>query len=216
MTYADETRSARVPLQGEVDFTMMYASHDAFARDLHRLTDAARHGDPLDPAVLAGWQVFERQLHVHHTSEDAALWPALRRAVQHAGEVEVLDDMESEHAVLDPFIATIDEAFGAGDHEALGRTAEVLAAGLTAHMAHEEASALPLVETYLGRKGWAAFTGHIRSTQGMSGAAEFVPWLLDDAPAATRTQVFKVLPPPVKLLYRAVWLPRYRRTRHWT
>ncbi len=211
MTYADH----RTPLTGQVDFTMMYAGHDAFARDVARLTDACRRGDALKPSVRSGWQVFERQLHVHHRSEDAALWPALRAAVKHAGEVAVLDDMEAEHALIDPSLAAIDQAFADRDPAALSRSAHELAAGLTAHMGHEETDALPLVETYLGTKGWAAFIGHIRSEQGISGAAEFMPWLLDGAGSATRNQVFSVLPPPVRVVYRAVWAPRWRRARHW-
>ncbi|MDX6246510.1 MAG: hypothetical protein QOE76_4233 [Frankiales bacterium] len=213
MTQAPETRT---PLRGEVDFTMMYASHDAFARDLRRLTEACRNGIVLTPAVRSGWQVFERQLHVHHQSEDAALWPALRAAVLHPSEVAVLDDMEREHSVLDPYLARIDEAFRAGDVDAVGEAASVLAAGLTAHMAHEESAALPLVETYLGSKGWATFTGHIRSTQGIRGAAEFLPWLLDEATTSTRRDVLGLLPPPVKVLYRGVWAPRWRKARHWS
>jgi hypothetical protein len=213
MTQAPETRT---PLRGEVDFTMMYASHDAFARDLRRLTEACRNGTVLTPAVRSGWQVFERQLHVHHRSEDAALWPALRAAVLHPTEVAVLDDMEREHSVLDPYLERIDEAFRAGDVDAVGEAASVLAAGLTAHMAHEESAALPLVETYLGSKGWATFTGHIRSTQGIRGAAEFLPWLLDEATTSTRRDVLGLLPPPVKVLYRGVWAPRWRKARHWS
>lgn len=213
MTQAPETRT---PLHGEVDFTMMYASHDAFARDLRRLTDGCRDGRAASPGRQAGWQVFERQLHVHHTAEDTALWPALRAAVLHPAEVGVLDDMEREHGMLDPLLGRIDEAFTAGDADTLSAAASTLQAGLTAHMAHEESAALPLIETYLGRKGWEGFTDHMRATRGISGAAEFMPWLLDDAPAATRREVLGLLPPPVKLLYRTVWAPRWRKAGYWS
>jgi hypothetical protein len=50
----DDTRRRR-PLQGTVDFTLMYAVHDAFHRDLRRLTAAVEAGQTADPAVRAGW-----------------------------------------------------------------------------------------------------------------------------------------------------------------
>ena len=61
-------------------------------------------------------------------------------------------------------------------------------------MRHEENAALPLVDAYLGRAGWAEFARQIRSTQGISGAAEYLPWLLDGAPAETAKQVLGALP----------------------
>ena len=36
---------------GKVDFTFMYAAHDAFSRDLRRLAAAAEAGRTADPAV---------------------------------------------------------------------------------------------------------------------------------------------------------------------
>ena len=37
--------SEPTPLTGQVDFTMMYVAHDAFARDLHRMAAASERGD---------------------------------------------------------------------------------------------------------------------------------------------------------------------------
>jgi hypothetical protein len=84
--------------------------------------------------------------------------------------------------------------------------------GLGAHMRHEENEALPLVETYLGPPGWAAFVGDIRKTQGVRGGATYFPWLLDGATEETSAVILKVLPPPVRFVYRRVWAPRYRKS----
>src|SRR3984885_8106688 len=65
------------PAPGRVDFTVMYAAHDAFDRDLSRLTEAVRSGRTADPAVRAGWATFKNQLHLHHTAEDIPRWPPL-------------------------------------------------------------------------------------------------------------------------------------------
>jgi hypothetical protein len=37
------------------------------------------------------------------------------------------------------------------------------------------------------------------------------PWALSDADPDLRDRVLGNLPSPVRLLYRVVWLPRYRR-----
>ncbi len=96
--------------------------------------------------------------------------------------------------------------------KALGRAADALTKLLTAHMRHEENAALPLVETYLGREGWAAFGQEIRTTQGgIRGGAQYLPWVLDDASGPTTTKFLRQLPVPARLLYRWVWAPRYRR-----
>src|SRR6266581_3445673 len=61
-----------------LDLTLMVAFHDAFRRDLAHLASAtSRHRAQLDEpdrrtAVLAGWELFKTELHLHHTAEDGA------------------------------------------------------------------------------------------------------------------------------------------------
>ena len=168
-------------LGGQVDFTMMYASHDAFARDLRRLAAACGTGGQPSARTKAAWAMFQHQLHVHHTSEDEALWPPLRAAVSAASDVAVLDEMEREHGGIEPALERVAESLASGNSDAAAREIALLAMDLGDHMAHEERAALPLVEAYLGRAGWAKFGAHIRRTQGVRAAATFLPWLLDEA-----------------------------------
>ena len=198
-----------------VDFTMMYVAHDAFSRDLRRLTAACERGEETTPPVVAGWEMFKKQLSIHHTAEDVALWPRLREKVVFPEESAVLDEMEIEHAQLEPMLERLDKALAAHDTTTALETSRVLTESLTGHMRHEESQALPLVEKRLGNRGWQAFGRHFRKTQGLSGGAEFFPWLLDSAPDATRTHVLAMFPPPVRLLYRRIWAPRYERTPRW-
>jgi iron-sulfur cluster repair protein YtfE (RIC family) len=209
----DDTR--RRPLQGKVDFTIMYVVHDAFHRDLRCLTAAVEAGRTADPAVRAGWATFKNQLHVHHTAEDTSLWPPLRQKVTRPGDVAVLDAMEAEHARIDPLLAQVDTSLAAPGHPGLAGNAAALAQTLADHMKHEENQALPLVEAHLGPKGWAAFRKELRKSQGLRGGAEFIPWMLDGAPADTSKQVLSSMPPPARLLYRVAWRPRYARTPRW-
>jgi hypothetical protein len=166
MTTDDAQR--RRSLRGKVDFTMMYAAHDAFQRDLRRLTAVVGAGRTADPAVRAGWETFK----IHHAVEDEALWPPLRQKVIGSDEASVLDAMEAEHARIDPLLSRVDASFAAADGAALAENAGALAAALEAHMEHEEDQALPLVEARLGPEGWAGFIKAIRARQGLRGAAE--------------------------------------------
>jgi hypothetical protein len=93
--------------------------------------------------------------------------------------------------------------------------AGALAQTLAAHMKHEEDQAPPLVEAHLGPDGWAAFRKATGKIQGLRGGAEFFPWMLDGASADASKKVLGMLPPPARLLYRAVWRPRYARTLRW-
>lgn len=200
---------------GAVDFTFMYAAHDAFSRDLRRLAAAVEAGRTAEPAVRTGWATFKNQLHVHHTAEDRWLWPALRNKVTRPGEVSVLDAMEAEHARIDPLLARVDASLAATGLAGLAASASALTSALTAHMEHEEDHALPLVEAHLGPDGWAAFGKAAGKSEGLRGAAELFPWMLDGAPADTSKRLLGMLPPPARLLYRALWRPGYARTPRW-
>lgn len=201
---------------GKVDFTFMYAAHDAFSRDLRRLAAAVEEGRTADPAVRAGWATFRNQLHVHHTAEDRWLWPALRDKVTQPGEVSVLDAMEAEHRRIDPLLSRVDASLTATGLAGLADNASALASVLAAHMEHEEDHALPLVEARLGPAGWAAFGKAAGKSEGLKGAAELFPWMLDGATADTSKRLLGMLPPPARLLYRTLWRPGYARTPRWS
>jgi hemerythrin-like domain-containing protein len=209
---SDYAHADRRILKGEVDFLMMYATHDAFARHLEGLIGAIEHGMQAAASTSARWELFKHQLHVHHTVEDVSLWPPLRLAISEPDEVAVLDAMEAEHAEIDPQLARVDVALAAGDVAASAASIRDLVASLGAHMRHEENEALPLVERYLGRSGWAVFGSDMRKQHGMRGGAVFFPWLLDGAAPITSAKVLAMLPGGVRYLYRRVWEPRYRKS----
>ena len=117
--------------------------------------------------------------------------------------------MARSRARIDPLLSQVDASLAAsGPVGALAQT-------LAAHMKHEEDQALPLVEAHLGPDGWAAFRKATGKIQGLRGGAEFFPWMLDGASADTSKKVLGMLPPPARLLYWAVWRPRYARTPRW-
>lgn len=196
----------------EPDFTPMLAAHDAFRRDLDRLVAAAAAGLGSDPTVRAGWETFQDQLDIHHKAEDEALWPRMRtRLADRPGDLALLDAMEAEHDRVDPLLDAVASALDTPG-PALREAAENLSAALREHLEHEERDTLPLITA----EEWKSFAAHIRKKQGLSGAAEFIPWLMDDATATGRRGAFLAsLPLPARLVYRLRWQPRYSKARRW-
>jgi Hemerythrin HHE cation binding domain len=221
---------------GDADLTIMLAAHDAFRRDLTRLARAAAAADLSDPArrrsVAAGWELFKRELHLHHTAEDELIWPALRPRLAHSQHaLSVLDAMEEEHGRIDPLLAAVDAGFAAAarDSEAardvidargpgIDRLADVidaLTSTLTGHLAHEERDGLPLIGVALTAGEWRKVGFRIARQNGMSAGSEMFAWMLDGADRSAATDTLGQLPPPVRLLYRTVWKPRFAKTPRW-
>jgi iron-sulfur cluster repair protein YtfE (RIC family) len=199
-----------------INFTEMYVTHDGFRRDLERLASAAAAGRAGSPGVREGWETFKRQLHVHHTVEDAWLWPRLRQRVSgRADDLALLDAMEAEHSVLDPRLASVDAAMAAGSADLPARVEELRTA-LDTHLTHEETDALPLIQSVMTPKDWGGFRGAMARKQRLSGAAEWIPWITDGMSPGDAGKWLKRMPPPLRLLYRASWQSRYRDRNLWS
>jgi hemerythrin HHE cation binding domain-containing protein len=215
---------------GDADLAIMLAAHRAFRRDLTRLARAAaRPAGSLrsEPArrrsVEAGWELFKHELHLHHTAEDELIWPALRPRLVHSEHARsVLDAMEEEHSRIDPLLAAVDAAFAgapeAGDWPGQDRLADVidvLTSTLTGHLAHEEKDGLPLIGAALTAAEWRGVGFRIARRNGLSAGGEMFAWMLDGAGREDAAATMGSLPPPVRLLYRTIWKPRYQRTPRW-
>jgi Hemerythrin HHE cation binding domain len=212
---------------GDADLTIMIAAHDAFRRDLTRLARAAASADLPRPAkrqsVAAGWELFKRQLHMHHTAEDEIIWPVLRPRLAHSeAALSVLDAMESEHERIDPLLAAVDAAFaqhdaaaGAAGDDRLADVIDVLTSTLTGHLAHEERDGLPLIGTALTAAEWRGVGRKIASKNGLAAGSEMFSWILDGTDREHAAASLGQLPPPLRMLYRAVWKPRFEKTPRW-
>ena len=175
---------------GDADLTIMLAAHDAFRRDLTRLVRAAAAADLSDPArrrsVAAGWELFKRELHLHHTAEDEVIWPVLRPRLAHSEHaLSVLDAMEEEHERIDPLLAAVDAAFAQRGEDSLADVIDALVSTLTGHLAHEERDGLPLIGVALTAAEWRGVGFKIARRNGLSEGGEMFAWMLDGAAAAT-------------------------------
>lgn len=208
---AVQTQERRAAVRGEIDFSMMYIAHDAFNRHMTRLLEALETDDGFTPEARGTWELFVRTLRAHHKAEDAALWPALRRAVSAPDDLAIIDAMEAEHAEIDPRIVAITAADRDHRVDDIREELAALQTGLSAHMRHEETEALPLLERTLGPNGWAAFPRQMRSSNRMRDMAMMIPWILDGASPEAQAKMLGTLPPPVRVMYHHLWAPRYAR-----
>jgi len=204
---------------GDADLTVMIAAHDAFRRDLARLARASA-ADLSDPArgrpVAVGWDLFKRELHLHHTAEDEIIWPALRERLDHSqAALSVLDEMEAEHERIDPLLAAVDAEFANQSGDRLADVIDALASTLTGHLGHEERDGLPLIGTALTAAEWRAVGRKIARKNGLSAGPEMFAWMLDGADRARAAGTLAQLPPPLRLLYRTLWKPRFDKTTRW-
>lgn len=190
----------------KLDMMMMHVTHDAFRRDLQHVARMTARSD--------GWDVFARFLRAHHVAEDDALWPVLRKA--QAGQAEdlaLLDEMEAEHAALEPLLEAIDGALDRGESAPTARAD--LAARLEAHLVHEEEVALPLIDRTLDEGQWMQF-GEAAAAQVGPDMGTFLPWVLDGVDAERTATILGQLPEPAQQAYRNDWQPAYAAKDSWT
>jgi hypothetical protein len=205
---------------GNADLTIMLAAHDAFRRDLTRLARTTGSANLADPArrqsVAAGWDLFKRQLHLHHTAEDQIIWPVLRPRLEHSpAALSVLDAMEAEHALIDPLLAAVDAQFAATCGDRLADTIDALTSALTGHLGHEERDGLPLIGVALTAAEWRGAGRKMAGKNGMAATSEMFAWILDGADREHAATTLAQFPPPLRLLYRALWKPRFDKTQRW-
>lgn len=198
------------------DLTLMYATHDAFRRDLALLAATARdHGTAPGSPFRTGWETFQTFLTIHHTAEDKVLWPLMRaKLADRPAQLRMLDEMDAEHEALDPLLEAVEDVLAQGRQERLPALIAEVGGKLVHHLDHEERAALPLVLEVLSAQEYDTFGAEQRRMLGVQGGALYFPWVLDGASEETRRTALAVVPPPVRLLFKAVWRPRYeKRTR---
>ncbi len=203
-------------------FTIVYMIHEAFRRDLKRLSTALRSPgvDRFRARQLgAHWAFIEDQLHHHHEVEDASLWPLVRPKLAGQDEqLRVLAEMEAQHKELLPQCEAIGKGFAAlaqqPSAEAAGDLAgniDALGIELGSHLEDEEQRCFPVIDQALTAEEFESFGKATAKAVGMRGSAKFFPWIFDTANPLERKAVLSMPPPPVRVLCQYVWEPRYTR-----
>ena len=135
--------------------------------------------------------------------------------VEHA--LSVLDAMEEEHERIDPLLAAVDAGFAQRGEDSLADVIDALVSALTGHLAHEERDGLPLIGMALTAAEWRSVGFKMARRNGLSEGGEMFAWILDGADGADgdAAATLHALPAPLRLLYKAVWKPRFSKTQRW-
>ncbi|MEU7900468.1 hemerythrin domain-containing protein [Nonomuraea sp. NPDC049152] len=200
-------------MSDKLDMSAMYAMHDALRRELRHIAKITSRTDD-DPRNLlraaVGWELFKTSLHIHHTAEDDALWPAMRRTLtERPDDLALLEAMEDEHAAIDPLLEAIDAALtDPAGLDRLGDLTDSLVTRLSGHLKHEETEALPLIQTVVTPEQWAHF-GQVHGQRIGPNAPRLLPWLLDGADDQTIATMLSPLPEPARQAFKNQWQPAY-------
>lgn len=202
------------------DTLMLRVVHDAFRRDADHLTRAVESQAVTDPqrrrSVLAGWDVFLRQLRSHHDGQDQNLWPALRGyLVARPEESDLIDEMESEHRRIAPLATAVNAALHNGDLDWLGEATAPFREELLGHLRHEETDTVPLLLSVFSGQDWRAFAAAQRKSTPTRNAAEFLPYVLAEADAETVALVTSRLSGSARWTYKHRQQPRFARIARW-
>ncbi|MEU8801563.1 hypothetical protein [Spirillospora sp. NPDC048819] len=196
------------------DLTMLHAAYDAFRRDTARIEAAAdAGGTPRATAVANTWSLFRFHWRIQDNAEKSALWTVMyAKDADAPGRLGiVLDSMAFRGMRVVSQIDALDAAMEHRDRLMFARYARELRTSVDALLDFKESEVLPLISDTLTAFEWGTFDVEFRRELGIRGLGVFLPWLLDDAPDATRRAVLQLLPPPIRLFYRTSWRPRYER-----
>jgi hemerythrin-like domain-containing protein len=205
----------------QLDMTMMFTVHDAFRRELERIARISASTDDDPRRILRaaiGWRMFKTYLRIHHTTEDETVWGVMERELaDRPSDLALLAAMEAEHAAIDPLLNAVDTALADRDHgpERLGGLVDELATNLNAHLKHEEAEGLSLIDSTLTARQWQHFA-EVHLGRVGSDVATYLPWLLDSVSQERTETVLSRLPEHGRVAYRDTWRAAYAELDLWT
>ena len=140
-----------------------------------------------------------------------------RKLADRPDHLAVLDDMEAEHSLIDPAIEALERAFDdrATDPDEVAGRIDHIVTLLQSHLAHEERDAFPLIRKVITSQEWAVLNRTAIKELSFSEIAQMGPYVLEGAPPQDVRRVLAELPPPLRLVHRFWWNPRYQRVRRW-
>jgi hypothetical protein len=213
MTTPESPGAAARPPENLNGVLIVHATLRKGGADLQAAT--RRVGEPgVDTAtVVKLWEFYARGLRHHHEGEDEVIFPLTASRQPDFHDLET--DMRREHDEIDARLADADAAFAtlkasgsAVDAARAGEAMGALNETLTAHLAHEEADAIPVVIGVIGddemTKIEKGFLKSIRKSDlGLSLAA------LDATAKAHPELHLPPVPKPALALLSLVWRRQY-------
>ena len=202
------------------DVRDMVVVHRVFRREfalIPRLVRQVAPGDIRRAAVVAGHaRLVLGGLDMHHTGEDALLWPKLLdRDPPHT---DLIHRMEAQHHRVEELIADLTAALPRWEAEArpavseeVASTFDALRVALLEHLDDEEEHILPIAARCVTQEEWNGLGEHGLAKADKSQLPILFGAMLEEATPEERTMMLTLVPPPVRLLVRTVFAWQYRR-----
>ena len=198
----------------------MLVAHRAFRREFTlapRIVRDVAPGDTARAALVADHTTLILDgLHLHHSSEDELLWPKLLDRCP--PDAALVQRMEAQHERVEHHTERLRTALQRWRVEARPAVTEEVASTLDAlrdalleHLDEEEARILPLAARYVTQAEWDQLGQHGLGRMKKSELPLMFGMVLEEATPEETAELLSLVPAPVRLLTRFVFLPRYRR-----
>ena len=211
--------TATVPTHPAIDVHDMVVVHRVFRRELAALPPLIRAVPDGDReragVVVAHAQLVLTGLQIHHTGEDAVLWPLLH---ERTDADALVDAMAAQHGRIHLGIETagtqVDTWAASGstaDGAELAATLDALRVHLVEHLDAEERDVLPLAAEHLTAAEWSSVGEHGREAMTRAQLPLMFGAILEDADPEERAAIYDAVPAPIRLLLKTVGARQYRR-----
>lgn len=191
------------------DLSAFLLAHAGFRVELGRIADVLDRPRDAAHAALVESQLdlVLTVLHHHHTDEDTWIWPELRRRAPEAAAA--LDALEEQHDRIDPLVAVAsDRGAPLGERVLALRS---LQQALRRHLDDEERDAVPLVERCFTAEEWVQHGRDVVGGYERSTVPLLFGWVCAAGSPDLVARALSEFPLPVRLVFRFVWWPAYRR-----
>ena len=211
---------ASTPAPSRPDVHEMVVIHRVFRRELTalpRLIRTVAAGDTTRAGVVAEHlSLILDGLHMHHTGEDAVLWPLLQ--VRAAPSTALVETMQRQHEAVDgvtdevrALAATWARDAAEPTGQQLAHLVEALAAALFEHLDLEEREILPLVARHVTVEEWQSLGEHGRDEMSARQLPLMFGAILEEADDDERAKMMAQLPAPVRWFLSTIGARQYRR-----
>jgi len=214
------TNTSNAATEQLTDVSDMVVVHRVFRREfvlIPRLVRQVPAGNTARAAVVAGHaRLVLGGLEMHHTGEDALLWPKLLERA--APSADLVHRMESQHHRVEELIAQLTELLPRWEAEArpavrdeLATTFDALRVALLEHLDDEERHILPIAARHITQQEWAGLGQHGMAKVDKAQLPVLFGAILEEATPQERREMLGLVPAPVRLLLRTLGAWQYRR-----
>ena len=214
------TNTSHAASEQLTDVHDMVVVHRVFRREFRLLPDLVRRVAPGDTnratVVAAHARLVLGGLEMHHTGEDALLWPKLLQRA--APSAELIHRMESQHHRVEELTGELSESLTRWEAEARPAVGEEVAAtfdalriALLEHLDDEDRHILPLAARHVTQEEWDGLGQHGMAKVDKSQLPILFGCLLEEASPQERREMLGLVPVPVRVLLRTVFAWQYRR-----